>query len=160
MRQFHSCQMCHNQWIPAYSHQSPAQPLSAVCCAGAKRPHTGPLSFCPLFCWAEYFSLPAHIWFIAINRAHTPLKSAGIMVKRGHQRLCVFLTRESSRVKSCCVLATLQYLMSLHQHRQSFGLCLQVSMQQGECGAGKCAVPGKMASKFLGHIPLLPGTAG
>lgn len=43
MRQFHPCQMCHNQWIPACSHQSPA--LSDVCCAGAKETAHSPAVF-------------------------------------------------------------------------------------------------------------------
>lgn len=108
MRQFHSCQMCHNQWIPAYSHQSPVQPLGDVCCTGAKETaHRPVVLLSPLLHLAGQKICVCLRTFApsAITHAHGPLESPGITVRRGHQRLCLSDAGSGSR-------ATLQHLMS------------------------------------------------
>lgn len=158
MRQFRPCQMCHNQWIPACSHQSPAQALSDVCCAGAKETAQGPAAFLsPLLLGRTFVSACLHTFGPWPSLMLIPPLSLQGSWSKGAitDSLCLSHQR-APRVKSCCILATPQYLMSLHQHRQSFGLCPQVSMQQGECGAfplhqGPC--PGKMASEMWGTFP-------
>lgn len=127
MRQFCSCQVCHNQWIPAYSHRSPVQPLGDVCCAGAKETAHRPVVFLsPLLHLAGQKICVCLRTFApsSITHAHAPLEPAGIMVKGGHQRLfcisvmlvqgqellvkshtsvsCIFSTSTGSTLPSAC----------------------------------------------------------
>lgn len=77
--------MCHNRWIQAYSHQSPAQPLGDVCCAGAKETAHRPVVFLsPLLHLAGQSIVCLRVFAPpAITRAHSPLESVGITLKMG-----------------------------------------------------------------------------
>lgn len=142
--------MCHNQWIPACSQQSPAQPLGDVCSAGAKET-SHRLCLCPLLCWAHFY-LPEHIWSLAVPHAHIPLKSARITVKSDHR---LFVSPSCwSRVRSCCIFGTLCVSSSTGRALAAgFHAARRMWCFLPASGSLLGLHPGKMSSKLWGTLP-------
>lgn len=151
MRQFCSCQMCHNQWIPAYSHQNPVQPLGDVCCAGAKETAHRPVVFLSLLLHlaGQKICVCLHTFaLLAITRCHTPLESCS----EGAIRDCFCLSDAGAGSRAAGQEPHFSTSCLLHQHRQCLALCLQVSMQQAECVAFSLD-QGPRLDPFLGKWP-------
>lgn len=125
-----------------------------------RRPHTGPLSFCPLFCmWLGRRFVSA-----CIHLLHRPSLTLILPLSLREPRSkgaigdCLCLSDAGSGSRAAGQEPHFSTSSLLHQHRQRLALCPQVSMQQGERGAfsldqGSCLAPilGKWPQSFGAH---------